>query len=346
MKIRNLPNWPTGKVACIQHESRVLAANPWDDPVNRGLFVYTPADYDPAIELPVFWDLAAYTNAGPGHVNWRNHGENLPQRLDRLIATEAMGPVIMVFPDCYTSLGGNQYINSPALGRYDDYLIEELIPLIESRYKVANRAVFGKSSGGYGALMQALLHPEIWAAIACHSGDMFFDLVYRPDFPTACKVLARNKNNISDFMAKFWNSKQPGGDDFHTMMLLCMAATYSPVERGDLAAGDLPFSLPFDLETCQLDPDIWNRWLQFDPVEMSDEKLLVLKRLQGIYLDVGNRDQYNIHFGNRIFHKRLKELGIEHHYEEFDGTHSGIDHRLDISLPWLYSKLVNANADN
>ncbi len=338
MKIKNQADWPTGKVARIAHKSAVLANNPWGDPTVRDLLVYTPAGYDDSRSLPVFWDLAAYTNSGPGHVNWRNHGENLPQRLDRLIATEKMGSTIMVFPDCYTSLGGNQYLNSPAVGFYEDYLLEELMPVVESRYGVSAHVVFGKSSGGYGALMQVIRHPDIWAAAACHSGDMFFDLVYRPDFPTACKVLARSKYDIPTFMRKFWASKQPGSDDFHTLMVLCMAATYSPKQSSELTAG-LPFRLPFDLETCQLDPDIWNRWLEFDPVVMPAEKLLGLKQLKGLYLDVGNRDQYNIHYGNRIFNKRLTELGIAHHYEEFDGTHSGIDHRLDISLPWLYSSL-------
>ncbi len=345
MKVRNQSTWPAGKVVRLQHESTVLKGNPWGDPVSRDVFIYTPPAYDASEALPVFWDLAAYTNAGPGHVNWRNHGDNLPQRLDRLIATEQMGPVLMVFPDCYTSLGGNQYVNSPAVGQYEDYLLAELMPLVEAQYPLTNRAVFGKSSGAYGALMQALRHPDIWSAAACHSGDMFFDLVYRPDFPTACKVLARSKNDIPAFMRKFWKSKQPGGDDFHTMMVLCMAASYAPETPSELTS-NLPFRLPFDLETCTLDPDLWSRWLEFDPVEMAAEQLLVLNQLKGLYIDVGNRDQYNIHFGNRIFHRRLEGLGIPHHYEEFDGTHSGIDHRLDISLPWLYRKLTDCNVSN
>jgi len=58
---------------------------------------------------------------------------------------------------------------------------------------------------------------------------------------------------------------------------------------------------------------------------------------------VGSRDQYNIQYGTRTFVKRLSELGIEHDYEEFDGTHSGMDWRLDISLPKLANALYPAD---
>ncbi|MBE9548966.1 MAG: enterochelin esterase [Proteobacteria bacterium] len=343
MQIRAERSWAKGRLDCIKHKSTVLSGNPWNDPLERDLFVYLPPGYVENESYPVFWDLAAYTNSGPGHVNWRNHGENIPQRLDRLIAAEQMGPVIAVFPDCYTSLGGNQYLNSSGVGRYEDYLLAELMPLVETRYSVladaAGRAIFGKSSGAYGALMQAIRHPEIWGAAACHSGDLNFDLVYRSDFPTTCNVLARHKYDVLRFMRHFWRSKQPGGADFHTMMTLCMAATYDPVAPESTEHG-LPLRLPFDLETCELDPDLWSRWLQFDPVEMPAGTLQSLTALKGLYLDVGYRDQYNIHFGSRRFHRRLNELEIPHHYEEFDGTHSGIDHRLDVSLPWLYAKIM------
>jgi len=343
MQIRSETNWPKGRIDCLKHDSSVLHGNPWNDPTLRDVFVYLPPGYTESTNYPVYWDLAAYTNSGPGHVNWRNHGENIPERLDRLIGTEMMGPVIAVFPDCYTSLGGNQYLNSSGVGQYDDYLLKELIPLVESKYSVRSdaggRAVFGKSSGAYGALTQAIRHPEIWGAAACHSGDLDFDLVYRADFPTACNVLARHKYDIPRFMRYFWKCKQPGAADFHTLMILCMAASYDPIDPA-LTKSGLPFRLPFNLKTCELDAEAWARWLQFDPLVMSADKIKSLASLRGLYLDVGNRDQYHIHFGSRRFHQRLLDLGVTHHYDEFDGTHSGIDHRLDISLPWLYRKLM------
>ena len=56
-------------------------------------------------------------------------------------------------------------------------------------------------------------------------------------------------------------------------------------------------------------------------------------------MDCGWRDQYRIHYGARILAQRLSEHGVAHRYEEFDGTHSGIDYRMDLSLPFLAKRL-------
>ena len=86
----------------------------------------------------------------------------------------------------------------------------------------------------------------------------------------------------------------------------------------------------------------WNRWLAHDPLNLLDTHIEQLSSQNMLYIDVGNRDQYNIQYGTRAFCKRLEMLGIEHHFEEFDGTHSGMDWRLDVSLPKLASVLYAA----
>ena len=57
-----------------------------------------------------------------------------PERLDRLIGEERMPPVVVAFPDCFTRLGGNQYINSAAMGAWEDFLLYEMLPDIERRF--------------------------------------------------------------------------------------------------------------------------------------------------------------------------------------------------------------------
>ncbi len=79
----------------------------------------------------------------------------MPERLDRLIGEERMPPVVVAFPDCFTRIGGNQYINSAATGAWEDYLLVEMLPAIEQRFGCWGRRAarrFGKSSGGYGAI--------------------------------------------------------------------------------------------------------------------------------------------------------------------------------------------------
>jgi S-formylglutathione hydrolase FrmB len=325
------------------HRSEVLADNPWGDPADRELAVYLPHSYSedgpPSIAL---WDLAAFTNAGPGHLNWRNHGENLPDRLDRLIGSGQMEPVVVVIPDCYTSLGGNQYVNSPGVGRYADYLVQELVPFLEARLNLvrsrAGRGVFGKSSGGYGALFHAIHYSDTWGAAASHAGDVGFDLVFRAEFPRACAVLAGYDGDPQAFLRAFWRRIRPSGHDYTTLLILAMAASYDP-DPDDPSR----IRLPFDLRTCAIHQERWQRWLEFDPLHMLDEGAEALRSLRALYIDVGTYDQYRIQYGTRRLVDGLTERGIRHRFEEFDGTHSAIDWRLDLSLPYLASALKNAS---
>ena len=183
-----------GQVHRLILKSQVLAGNLLGDDPTRELHVYTPADHD-GRGLPLLVDLVGFTGSGLSHTNWRAFTENVPERLDRLIGTGAMGPVIVAFPDCYSRLGGNQYINSAAIGPYEDYLTREVVPFVERHFGCGGdgrRAVFGKSSGGYGPIIHGLRRPDVWAAFACHSGDMAFEICYLGDVPKVLNELAKH----------------------------------------------------------------------------------------------------------------------------------------------------------
>ena len=342
MEVRPQVKWPEGKVVCFRHHSGVLQDNIWSDPVDRDFNVYLPPGYSGSGAAYVaLWDFAAFTNAGPGHLSWRNQGENLPQRLDRLIGSGEIPPVVVPMPDCYSSLGGNQYVNSPSVGRYADYVVDELVPFLSRHVNVIDhrdgRGVFGKSSGGYGALIHAMYYPETWGGLATHAGDIGFEWVYRPEFPKAAAVLSAFKGDPYLFLKKFWRNKRPGSPDYSTLMTLAMAASYDPGKTPEMA-----IQLPFDLHTCELDMSRWNQWLSHDPLNLLESYAKELASLHMLYIDVGSRDQYNIQYGTRAFVRRLENLGVGHHFEEFDGTHSGMDWRLDISLPKLAKALYTA----
>jgi hypothetical protein len=131
-----------------------------------------------------------------------------------------------------------------------------------------------------------------------------------------------------------WNKPKVSGAEVHAIMNLCMAATYDPDPQAPLG-----FRLPFHLETGELLERRWRRGLRHDPVRLVDRYARNLKRLKGIYIDCGWRDQYHIHFGSRQLSRRLADAGIAHRYEEFDDDHSDIDYRMDVSLPFLYRAL-------
>jgi len=339
MHVRPPSEWPQGEIVCFKHCSSVLQDNIWEDPAERDFNVYLPPGYSESGEaLVALWDFAAFTNAGPGHLNWKTQGENLPQRLDRLIGSGEMPPVVVPMPDCYSSLGGNQYVNSSSVGRYADYVVEELVPFLSTRVNVisdrSGRGVFGKSSGGYGALVHAMYYPETWGGLASHAGDIGFEWVYRPEFPRAAALLSTLGGDPYRFLRNFWCKKSPGSPDYSTLMTLAMAASYDPGEGSERA-----IQLPFDLHTCELDPDRWGQWLSHDPLNLVESYAQQLASLKMLYIDVGSRDEYNIQYGTRVFVRRLEKLGVGHHFEEFDGTHSGMDWRLDISLPILAKAL-------
>jgi len=331
-----------GRIERLEHHSDCLQGNALGDPATRPLHVYLPAAYDedPGRRFPVLFDLVGFTGSGLSHSNWMSFQENLPERLDRLQASGKMGPAIVVLPDCFSSLGGNQYIDSSAIGPYARYLIDELVPFIDSRYRSLadrrHRGLFGKSSGGYGAMIHAMRYAETWGAAACHSGDMYFEYCYQSELPSLLNQLAKHEHSAEAFLAAFEANPKPSGDEIHAIMTLCMAASYDP--NPDLPLG---FELPCDLRTGELNTESWKRWLRHDPVRIIEEACAQenLASLALLYIDCGSRDQYNLQYGARILHGRLVAAGIAHRYEEFDDDHSGVDYRMDESLPALYEAL-------
>lgn len=358
----------SGRIVTLMHDSVVLRDNPLGDPHQRKLSVYLPAAYDAPRNARrrfiTLYDLAGFTSSGLSHLNWRNFDENLPEKLDRLIQTKRMPPVIVVFPDCFTRLGGNQYINSSAIGAYADYLNDELVPFVDREFRTLadaqHRGCFGKSSGGFGAMRLGMAHPNIWGAIANHSGDAHFDFVYGAEWPAVLTHLQKfaapalkpgkrvvkpqsspgeDDGRVQRFLAHVANcppnGEQPlSGRDIMSLMLVAMAATYDP--NPDAPNG---FYLPFDLNTGERIDVRWRAWLKHDPINRVRANQARLAKLRGIYIDCGWQDQFHIHYGSRQLSMRLNQCGINHRYEEFAGTHSGIDHRLDVSLPFLANSL-------
>jgi enterochelin esterase-like enzyme len=327
-----------GTVHRMTVESEALKDNLLGDPSARIVDIYTPAGADGA-GLPLLVDLVGFTAGGPAHTNWSGFRENVPERLDRLIGEGEMPPVAVAFPDCFTRVGGNQYINSASTGRWADFLTTEMLAAVETRFGcggAGRRGVYGKSSGGYGAIVHALDHADVWAAAACHSGDMAFELCYLPDMPDTLRALARTEGSIEQWWTKFEGAKKAPEQSFKALNILAMAAHYDPDPKEFLG-----LRLPVTADTCEVIADRWENWLAHDPVVKVESQYEGLKRLKALYIDCGTADQFNLLYGARRLHRRLDELGVAHRYEEFDDNHTGVDYRMDVSLPYLASALSN-----
>jgi S-formylglutathione hydrolase FrmB len=362
------PKWQAGTVVVLEHDSKLLRANALGDPHVRKLAVWLPPQYDQGTtggrgkRFPMLLDMAGFMGSGLSHVAWKNFSDNVPERAARLIHDGKMAPAIIVFPDCFTALGGNQYVNSSAIGPYADYLIQEIVPFVDREFRTLgareHRGCFGKSSGGYGAIIHGMKYASTWGAIADHSGDSYFDFVYWHDWPNTLNELAKYRpkpfkagrydakkmeqgadRGLDDgrarrFLDAVWKKPKLSTAEGHALMNLCMAASYDPDPKAPNG-----FRLPFNLETGELIAARWNAWQQHDPINLVDQYKKNLRSLRGIYIDCGWRDQYHIHYGTRILSKRLQAAGIKHTYEEFDDTHSDIDYRMDVSLAFLSKAL-------
>ncbi len=333
------PNTPRGTVETLEVPAPALAGNRLGLPARVTVAVWRPAGADGA-GLPLLVDLAAYTSSGLAHAGWKGFGETLVERLDRLSAQGALPPVVVAMPDGFNRLGGNQYVASPVFGDWPRFLARDLIGALEARYGCGGdgrRGLFGHSSGGYGALVNALSAPEVWAACACHSGDMGFEWCYGRDLPATVMSLAQ-EGGITPFLDRMAAAAKPRGRDIPTLMTLAMAASYDPAPD---PAGPEPLGLrlPVTLDTAEWIPDRWGAWLAHDPVRMPDGRLARLGALKRLWIDCGDRDEYFLHFGARILARRLRALGVDHSHQEFPDGHSGVDYRLDFSLPALATAL-------
>jgi S-formylglutathione hydrolase FrmB len=332
---------PKGRFERLTVTSRVLQGNPLGDPHERPLWVYLPPGVgdDPARRYPSIYLIQGFT----GQVDmWWNRPAlrpTVPELVDELFAGGTVAPAVVVFVDCWTSLGGSQFLNSPGTGRYLDYLCDEVVALVDQRYQTLagrdHRGITGKSSGGYGAMAVPMLRPDVFGALASHAGDALFEHCYLPEFAKAARALRDEYGGsyerfFADFRARPAFTKESDGA---LLDAWAMAACYSAEPDGTV-------TLPFDPATGRLRDQVWQRWLALDPVRMAAGHADALRSLRGVYLDAGRRDDFWLDLGAAAFSAELDALGVEHVLELFDDTHSGIEYRYPKALAFLAERLT------
>src|SRR3990172_9389752 len=326
-----------GTVVVERFESEVLRGNPLGDPHVREIPVYLPPGYDEtaAGDYPVIYWLHGFTGIGLSSIAKSLWTPTLPELMNRVIAAGAP-PAILVMPDGSTRYGGSQYLNSPATGRYEDHIIQELVPFIDRTYQTRPgapyRGVLGKSSGGYGAVLLAMRHPDVFGGVASPSGGMYFEACYKPFFWKALNVINRH-GGIEGFLRAFEAMPKKARDASEALtILVAMGQAYSGNADGS-------FDLPIDLPTGEMRPEVWARWLEWDPVVMAERHAGALRQMRLIYIECGRKDEWHLHYGARIFHRRLEALGVRHEHAEFDDDHGNIQYRYVESLRRLAGAL-------
>ncbi|MET0287802.1 MAG: alpha/beta hydrolase-fold protein [Polyangiales bacterium] len=324
-----------GTVDRVRFQGAALAGNALGDPTERELLVYLPHGYaESARRYPVVMVLPGFASTNASLLNFKPWEPNLFERYERLLG-QGCGEAILVLPDCFTRLGGSQYVDSGAQGDYQRYLADDVLTLVDARYRTVgtrgSRAIVGKSSGGFGALRMGFDRPERFAVIGSHAGDCAFELTLRGRFTEVLPVYEKH-GGPSGFLTSLSDRPPRSQAEFHALEMLALAHAY--------ADGTLPVE-PY---TATLIPALWERWLDADPVRLAQGKsegksLKTLTDARLVFLDAGRSDEYGLQFGARILAGQLRSAGAAVEHEEFDGGHMGTAYRYDVSLPKMIAAL-------
>jgi S-formylglutathione hydrolase FrmB len=342
-----IPPWGrplAGRLEAHRLASRVLEGNPLGDPAERPVWVYLPPTYaTDDRRLPAIYLIQGMT----GQVDmWRNRSafrRDVPELIDELFAgPDAPPPAIVVFVDCWTSVGGSQFLDSPGTGAYHTYLCEEVVPWVDATFRTLadrdHRAITGKSSGGYGAMVTPMLRPDLFSGLATHAGDALFETCYQPEFAACARAL---RDHYDGSFERFWDDfrSRPAmthRDDPVLINEWAMAACYSTDEDGTVR-------LPFDLATGELEAEVWGRWLRWDPVRMArtPDGAAALASMRAIYIDAGDHDEYYLDLGAEAFRRACVGAGApEPSFARFDAGHGSIEYRYPIAIRYLAERLA------
>jgi hypothetical protein len=325
-----------GRIDETEVASEALRGNPLGDPETRPLWAYLPPGYDdePDRRYPSVYVIQGFTGQLDMWSNREAFRATYPEMVDDLFASGQAPPAIVVFVDCWTSIGGSQFLNSPATGRYLDYLCDDVVAFVDARYRTdarrERRGVQGKSSGGYGAMVVPMLRPDVFGALASHAGDALFEACYLPEFRDVVRTLREEYEGSYERFWEDFRSRVPNVKpwDMHMVNTYAMAACYSADPDGTVR-------LPFDTRTGRLIDDVWARWLEMDPVRMIPGHADALRSLRAIWLDAGKKDEWFLDNGAVAVSRELEELGIAHTLELFDAGHMSIGYRYPRSLAFL-----------
>jgi S-formylglutathione hydrolase FrmB len=244
--------------------------------------------------------------------------------------------MIVAVVDGHTRYGGGQYVDSPVNGDFEQFTVDEVVSYVDANFRTIperdSRAVFGYSSGGFGAWHLGSRNPDVFGAVAMLSADSYFELSH-------LSLLYKYFGNLypSGHDPGGVEPSGPSGDVGYSRLSYGLSASYSPNPDNPPYFVDFPVAFP----SGRLIPEVWSRWLSFDPVVVWPERRENLSSLRGLLLTAGRRDDWYLHWGHRILHEAWTEAGIAHEHREHVGTHESRFYEAHAeAVEWLADVLV------
>lgn len=173
--------------------------------------IYLPSDYETSSRsYPVLYLLHGYTD---NDIAWIQFGE-ANSIADKAIADGDIAPMIIAMPDGGVSWYVNNFNDSV---RYEDFFFKEFIPYIESHYRILAekrfRAISGLSMGGYGSLVYALKHPDMFSSCVALSSAIYTDQeiidMKGEWWKNVLGVVFNSELNGKDRISKQWEDNDP-----------------------------------------------------------------------------------------------------------------------------------------
>jgi len=316
------------RLEVITLHSAALKNNALHDPDTRPVPIFIPAQATNGVRLPVLYYLPGYGNSAAKILA----NSNIWLKFTQKIADEGT-PVIVVVADGWTRWGGGQFLDSPAQGNYADFVCDEVVQAVELRHPVpvtgVRRIIGGHSSGGFGALRLGSARQKLFDAVIALSPDS--------DFPTShlplVKVAAVAKLPPAD-VKKIARGELPAPKDGDINYALGLSCAYAP--RGWPHHGE--FDWLYDAQG-HFRQDVWQRWLDNDPLTVVRKNPEAFSPQQMIYLEGAAQDQFAANIGARKIYEVLRSRPARCTFYEPPGHHA--DHvydRLQRGLEWVFDR--------
>ena len=286
------------QVTALATENRLISAsipapslqnNLVGEPTNQVIVIALPPSYfNTAESYPVVYFLHGFGES-PQNVGL------FARIADSLYEQDQLDELIIVGINGLNRLGGSFYVNSPVIGNWEDFVVNDVVGYIDRNYRTipqsSSRGIAGFSMGGFAAINLAFRHPDLFGVVYSLAPGLF------------------DENGLSQAMTT-WDQR------FKT----AYGAAFSPNPNLPYPHSEIP-----TLDNSENDNRIKANWENgFGNLEQKIAAYLSTGiALKSIRIEVGEYDYYKwIISGCAYFSQLLTAHGIPHELNRFAGGHT------------------------